>query len=982
MAAIKILVPILVLVIIIGVLSVYFLSSAPASETKKLYASTKKQFSTINRTTCEIKFKGKSVEIADERAGYLTKTQVCMPFDEELVKCSADHLEGCWTKESCKNSGGLFCTQGLTDTVSNDASVTACFHQDIAPCLVKAVKESCSFSNLKACNAKEECEIAGGVWRGDGCEYQEEPPTPQQGSNIVLEDAYFASQDGAKLFSAYTGQQFQIKIFVKNSGNPFSGQIANNLVIKKDGIQVTEKQFYLNPSNLKPGEVIAEKISGEGLFFSSSGEYCIDIELDIENVLKEPQEENKKIYEKVGCISVGPRTVLEWRFDSLQDSAIKDSSADIEKNEGTLKGINSSQVFKVAGRDGRGGLAFDGIDDLIVLDKPLDVAGDDISLAFWIRIPKDLPSATQEIMSLRSADDLRMIIDRSGIGFVYKNKPFYVNPNKGWAHIVFVSKRTDEESLSSLYLNGEAKISEEQPIFLSEKLDIVVGGGSYGFFNGLIDDIQIYNTALAEAEIKSLYSSAKNPAEVVLDWRMDEGRGDVISDLSDFGNSGQMNQAKWAAGVSKHAILLDSTGSYVRGKELDITGPEFAATFSLKISENPKFEKGENYIFNMSDSPDNGNQFIALILGKKGIGIVVKGRDRDHEIYSSNMPVDEWMQIQIILAKTAGEELEASFFINGELKGKETAIPPTALYPVLQGFDGGKIFFDELKIYSGSNIAARRCRADNDCQQGEKCKPDAALCIKIPSCKKIIDSGSLGSKLDIAFLYDGNIDGAGFKEKIMGWASYDDTEKQGIFGVEPFKSNKEKFNLWIVPSQGNMLVNPADIGNIVNNIQSANKAISQQCPNADYAIVVSQIPFRSFSVGNLVFISETYSKDRIVSRLLHELGHVIFRLADEYTEQGGGKKPARPNCAKNAEEAVALWGSENYIESSLISKDPSGNIKVQFDKGVVGFYRGCSFTDDNIRPTEISVMRSVEAEPITFGPVSMKYMLSLLSRYK
>ena len=63
-----------------------------------------------------------------------------------------------------------------------------------------------------------------------------------------------------------------------------------------------------------------------------------------------------------------------------------------------------------------------------------------------------------------------------------------------------------------------------------------------------------------------------------------------------------------------------------------------------------------------------------------------------------------------------------------------------------------------------------------------------------PSCTDILLSGDSKDKIDLTFLSEGYHDLSKFKEDV---ANYVDAEgvKGGMFSVEPFKSNKERFNI-------------------------------------------------------------------------------------------------------------------------------------------------------------------------------------------
>jgi hypothetical protein len=106
-----------------------------------------------------------------------------------------------------------------------------------------------------------------------------------------------------------------------------------------------------------------------------------------------------------------------------------------------------------------------------------------------------------------------------------------------------------------------------------------------------------------------------------------------------------------------------------------------------------------------------------------------------------------------------------------------------------------------------------------------------------------------------------------------------------------------------------------------------------------------------------------YDNDISFKRIiLHEIGHSIFDLADEYVEVELGDFPRYPNCAPNIQTAKQWWGDlMEYNE--------------------VGYFKGCSYTEDNIRPTENSIMRSY-FRTNDFGLVNKRHIRRVLNKYE
>ena len=102
----------------------------------------------------------------------------------------------------------------------------------------------------------------------------------------------------------------------------------------------------------------------------------------------------------------------------------------------------------------------------------------------------------------------------------------------------------------------------------------------------------------------------------------------------------------------------------------------------------------------------------------------------------------------------------------------------------------------------------------------------------------------------------------------------------------------------------------------------------------------------------------TENKGRL---LLHEFGHSFGLLYDEYTEDGKEDRPGNPNCANSTEEAKKWWGdlAEKYDE--------------------VDYFNGCSYVEDNIRPTLNSIMRNHEILDNEFEKVNERQLTSRIN---
>lgn len=228
---------------------------------------------------------------------------------------------------------------------------------------------------------------------------------------------------------------------------------------------------------------------------------------------------------------------------------------------------------------------------------------------------------------------------------------------------------------------------------------------------------------------------------------------------------------------------------------------------------------------------------------------------------------------------------------------------------------------------------------------------DLNACVQKPVCPSVIKNGNSEQKIDVVFVGDGYSSDKELKSdvlKIVGSA--------GLKSVEPFKSNWDEFNVWMINGRDRIPEDP-DGGPD----RSTSLEVASGCPFGDYQVILSEKSFRSYAYfSGDAYLSLGATPENEWGRLfLHEFGHSFGKLADEYVEPQLGNWPRQPNCAPNAETAREWWG------------------------GVPGtaFYDGCSYTETNVRPTSNSIMRDHRVLEDGYGEVNKAALLKLLDKY-
>lgn len=149
----------------------------------------------------------------------------------------------------------------------------------------------------------------------------------------------------------------------------------------------------------------------------------------------------------------------------------------------------------------------------------------------------------------------------------------------------------------------------------------------------------------------------------------------------------------------------------------------------------------------------------------------------------------------------------------------------------------------------------------------------------------------------------------------------------GLFGFEPFRSNRDKFNIWITdvsPPGPALWLNSDDVPFSLPDQSIVTLALDpdRQIPGIssvaglDTAFSLQEVPVRNGtdSVANaMIFVRSGYPASAMLD-LPHELGHALFAFADEYVGRLGIEEvglPARvdiwPSCAATRATAERWW---------------------------------------------------------------------------
>jgi hypothetical protein len=223
---------------------------------------------------------------------------------------------------------------------------------------------------------------------------------------------------------------------------------------------------------------------------------------------------------------------------------------------------------------------------------------------------------------------------------------------------------------------------------------------------------------------------------------------------------------------------------------------------------------------------------------------------------------------------------------------------------------------------------------------------------EIDECTSIFYTSEPNDGIDIVFLGQAYDDVEDFKSEAYSYIN------DVFFDLEPFRSNRDKFNFYMVDDM-------VDLGCtfqgyvICNNFKV--KKVASRCPHEFIFILIDRNkfkdfinPIRSSAVSNIANIN-TADEPRV---LMHEFGHSFADLADEYVD--------------------AYYSSIKFNGLEYANCDNNRCAKWSGTEGT-RCIQGCS-TSGYYRGTEDSLMRSLSAD--YFGPINEEAIIEKLSVYR
>jgi len=304
---------------------------------------------------------------------------------------------------------------------------------------------------------------------------------------------------------------------------------------------------------------------------------------------------------KSGVAKFAPPTdkglVGYWSMNEGTGTVAGDGSGN--GNRGTL----TNGPTWVDGKRGKA-LNFDGSNDTVSLAN-LGVntaASAKNTVSFWMYKRVGGGTANYSMPFGFNSYDLTFNSDSNSFGFNTRNSDVLGVSSDGllnrWVHVVGVFfNGTPSSTNNDLYIDGVRQtitLLQGSSVSRSVSSGANISGWFYDSnykFNGLIDDVRVYNRALSATEIQALYNTGAAKFAPPTDkglvgyWSMNEGTGTVAGDGSGNGNRGTLtNGPTWVDGKKGKALNFDGTSQGVSlGNPASLPSGTSPFTFSAWI---------------------------------------------------------------------------------------------------------------------------------------------------------------------------------------------------------------------------------------------------------------------------------------------------------------------------------------------------------------------------------------------------------------
>lgn len=342
-----------------------------------------------------------------------------------------------------------------------------------------------------------------------------------------------------------------------------------------------------------------------------------------------------------------------WTFDGKNISSGR--MLDLSGNSNSLFARNiSTSTFYAPGIIGQG-LKCDGVDDnLLLTSDPIGTG--QVTISMWIN-PKSFASSglgtmiwgnsTRFRINSASGNKLEFTSDSFTTSALSANSSIVLNK---WSHVVVVRNSSNQVNF---YINGVLSGTANQNSGTpsgSTVGSICESSSSANRFDGLIDDIKIYNTVLSSSSIIKLYNQGMGKNNVTPKLSLKSG---LVSWWTFDGKDMVNGQVNDISGNNKNANLINISTStfYTAGKlgqGLNFDGVDdymSAGNVSSSVSTISFWIKARNVTKKIMDL--NGNESIESIVGTISANSFTSPTIYVNGVVASTITANTWYHVVI-----------------------------------------------------------------------------------------------------------------------------------------------------------------------------------------------------------------------------------------------------------------------------------------------------------------------------------------------
>lgn len=369
---------------------------------------------------------------------------------------------------------------------------------------------------------------------------------------------------------------------------------------------------------------------------------------------------------------------------------------------------------------GKSAYAFNGTSSEITAANSGQLNSDYTTVSMWVK-PNSIPATGevfllsfggwQERIKISLPNHGKVVWTTNGTGGISDMDAGGGNElQKGkWAHLVFTHDGTNDK----IFLNGvQVAIKAVSGTLSSTTKPLGIGynavdGGNW--FDGVIDDVEIYNYALSNAEVATLHTTESTFPGTNDDLVADYAFSGNYEDDSQFGNDayGRAESTKDRFGWASSAMHFDGTDSLVAPNSAALMSDFTTISFWVKPDELPA--SGEVFLLSnggwqerwKASLPSHG-KVVFTTNATSGISDMDAGNGNE-------LVVGQWKHVVLVHDGT-----QDKIYVNGVLansKNVSGALNDTG-HPLGIGFnpiDGGNNFkgsLDEIQVYNRALSAA------------------------------------------------------------------------------------------------------------------------------------------------------------------------------------------------------------------------------------------------------------------------------------